>query len=76
MQLALLGTIPTYICKFDLDSVYKTSDNKEVYKLEKTKGLENNRFQLKVCLQFIDGTTTALHPYEFVLKSAKTVKRR
>lgn len=51
-------------------------DNKEVYKLEKTKGLEYNRFQLKVCLQFINGTTTVLYPYEFVLKSAKTVKRR
>lgn len=71
-----LGTIPTYICKFDLDSVYKTSDGKEIYKLEKTKGLEYNRFQLKVCLQFINGTTATLYPYEFVLKSAKTVKRR
>lgn len=71
----LAGTIPTYICKFDLDSVYKTPDGKEIYKLEKTKGLEYNRFQLKVCPQFINGTTTSLYPYEFVLKSAKTVKQ-
>lgn len=65
-----------YICKFDLDSVYKTPDNKEVYKLERTKGLEYNRFQLKVWLQFVNKTAVVLYPYEFVLKSAKTIKRR
>jgi len=64
----------TYICKFDLDCVYKTPDNKEVYRLEKTKGTEYNRFQLKVYLQFVDGSHAVLFPYEFVLKSGKTVK--
>ena len=65
---------PTYICKFDLDCVYKTNDDKEVYRLEKTKGTEYNRFQLKIYLQFIDGSHVVLYPYEFVLKSGKTVK--
>jgi len=66
----------TYLCKCDLDCVYKTSDNKEVYRLEKTKGTEYNLFQLKVYLQFIDGSQAVLFPYEFVLKSGKTVKCR
>lgn len=64
----------TYICKFDLDCVYKTPDKKEVYKLEKSKGTEYNRFQLRVYLQFAGGSSVVLYPYEFVLKSSKTGK--
>ena len=65
---------PTYICKFDLDCVYKTTRDKEVYRLEKTKGTEYNRFQLIVHLQFVDESYVVLCPYEFVLKSGKTLK--
>lgn len=42
--------------------------------IEKTRGTEYNRFQLKVYLQFVDGSHEVLFPYEFVLKSSKTGK--
>ncbi|XP_078374047.1 uncharacterized protein LOC144657574 isoform X2 [Oculina patagonica] len=70
------GSNPTYICKFDLDSVYTTSDGKKIYKLEKVHGLEYNRFQLKAYLQFVNGTAAVLYPYEFVLTSAKIPGKR
>lgn len=66
--------MPTFTVKFDLDSVYKTPDNKEIYRLEKTKGTEYNRFWILVRLMFIDGTCVEHAPYEFVLKSGKTIK--
>ncbi|KAJ7369496.1 hypothetical protein OS493_038553 [Desmophyllum pertusum] len=68
------GSKTTYICKFDLDSVY--NDDKEVYRLEKTKGSEYNHFQLKVCLQLVNGASAVLYPYEFVLTTARTQKCR
>ncbi|XP_068709507.1 uncharacterized protein [Montipora foliosa] len=65
---------PTYLVKLDLDSLYKTSNNKEVYKLEKNKGTEYNRFWLRIYLKFVDGTHVVHFPYEFILKSEKTIK--
>ena len=67
---------PTYLVKLDLDSLYKTSNNKEVYKLEKNKGTEYNRFWLRIYLKFVDGTHVVHFPYEFILKSEKTIKRK
>lgn len=69
-----LSDVPTYTVKFDLDSLYRTPDNKEIYRLERTKGTEYNRFWIRVRLVFIDGTYVHHDPYEFVLKSAKTIK--
>lgn len=54
--------------------MYKTEDGKEIYRLEKTRGLEYNRFFLKVFLELNNGQRLVLYPYEFVLKSSKTVK--
>ncbi|XP_058954341.2 uncharacterized protein [Pocillopora verrucosa] len=68
------GQNSKYVCKIDLDSVYKTEDGKEIYRLEKTRGLEYNRFFLKVFLELNNGQRLVLFPYEFVLKSSKTVK--
>lgn len=70
----VLSDVPTYTVKFDLDSLYRTPDNKEIYRLERTKGTEYNRFWIRVRLVFIDGTYVHHDPYEFVLKSAKTIK--
>ena len=69
-----VSDVPTYTVKFDLDSLYRTPDNKEIYRLERTKGTEYNRFWIRVRLVFIDGTYVHHDPYEFVLKSAKTIK--
>lgn len=73
-QIDGLGQSYKYVCTIDLDSVYKTEDGKEIYRLEKTRGLEYNKFLLKVYLEFNNREHVVLYPYDFVLKSSKTVK--
>ncbi|XP_048584768.1 uncharacterized protein LOC5513327 isoform X2 [Nematostella vectensis] len=62
-----------YKCSVNLDSVYLSTEGKEVYRLVKAKGPLYNRFQLITVLQYQDGHREKLTPYEFVLKSARTV---